>query len=592
MDKKVVANLLEEIAFLLEFHGENAFKVRAFLNAARALSAEPESLETLIAEPGRLEQVKGIGKSIAAVIREFAETGRSSELEELRSRAPHGFDDLIKVPGLGPKKLRALVDRFEIETLDDLERVCRTGEAAKLPGFGLKTVEKILAGIEQVRRFTGQWLFPQAWRSALFLVECLRGAEGVKRLEIAGSLRRRKEVIRDIDILAVVEKSEPVVQAFVQNPLVQEVIAQGETKVSVRLESGLQVDLRLVDEQAFPAALQYFTGSKEHNTALRARARRLGLKLNEYGLFRELSNETKAGTEERLVVHNEDELYRALGLSYIPPELRENMGEIEAAEKGELPKLIELEDYRGTLHCHTNWSDGVETLETLAREAAEMWRLEYLAVCDHSQSATYAHGLELERLKEQGRAIDLWNKKETLRLLKGCEVDILSDGSLDYPDEMLAELEVVVVSVHSHFQMSAEEMTERICRALRNPYADILGHVSGRLLLMREGYPLDLDKVLDVAAECKTIIEINGDPHRLDLDWRYCRAAKSRGLRFAVNPDAHSREGLRNIEYGLNTARKGWLTAMDVVNCLPPEALLELIRQNRMHRLKLRRIAR
>lgn len=585
MDKKQIANKLEEMAFLLEFHGENPFKVRAFQNAARTLAATPEPLELLLEEPARLEQIKGIGKSIASVIREFATTGKCQELEELRERAPQGFDDLIRVPGLGPKRLRVLVEEFGIQTLDQLERVCRTGEITRLPGFGEKLVEKILAGIAQVRKFAGQWLYPQAWECAQLLLDALKKTPGVKHLELAGSLRRRKEVIRDIDIVVSAQNASALKEAFVRHPLVSSVIASGDTKTSVMLTNGMQADLRVVEDSAFPCALQYFTGSKEHNTKLRARAKKLGFKLNEYGLFRE--GETRAsGREVALPVKDEKEIYKFLGLEWIPPELREDLGEIEAAEQKQLPKLIELDDYRGTIHCHTTWSDGADSLEAMVR-AAESWRLEYIGICDHSRSAFYARGLEIERLVEQRREIASLNQSANTKVLAGVECDILPDGTLDYPDDVLGELDVVVVSIHSHFQMSSEEMTQRICRALEQPCADILGHLSGRMLLMREPYAFDLEKVLETAARCRTIIEINGDPYRLDLDWRYCRAAKERGIKFAVNPDAHSSLGLRNIIFGLNTARKGWLTANDVVNCLGVDDLKNLIQANRAYRRSL-----
>lgn len=581
MDKKEIAQLLEEMAFLLEFHGENPFKVRAFQQAARALANESEPLEMLLASPGRLEAVKGIGKSIAAIVREFAESGRCSEYEQLRARAPKGMDDLVRVPGLGPKRLRTLVERLGTETLDDLERACRSGEVEQLPGFGAKTVENILAGIEQVRKFSGQWLYAVAAVEAQALQQYLQQqVPGVERLAVAGSLRRKKEIVRDIDMLAVADSSEELAKVFLAYERVEKVLAHGETKSSVVLKNGLQVDLRVVSREAFPCALQYFTGSKEHNTHLRARAKRRGLKLNEYGLFREAAS----GEEVAIPVTSEEELYEALGLAYIAPELREDLGEIEAAEEGSLPRLIELQDYRGTLHCHTNWSDGADSIEEMGRAAHRQWGLEYLAICDHSRSAFYAGGLSVERLLEQIRAIREQGESLGLKLLTGCECDILPDGSLDYPDEVLEELDIVVVSIHSHFQMSAEEMTRRICQALTHPCADILGHVSGRLLLVRDGYPLDIDRILDEAAKRRTIIEINGDPHRLDLDWRYCRGAKARGLVFAVNPDAHSVGGLANISYGVNVARKGWLTKEDVVNCLSVERLQTLIRERREFR--------
>ncbi|GIX44107.1 MAG: DNA polymerase/3'-5' exonuclease PolX [Candidatus Sumerlaea sp.] len=593
LDKAAIIQLLERIAFLLEYQGANPFKVRAFANAARALQNRPESLEELVS-PGKLEEIEGIGKSIAGVIREAANTGTCKEYEELRQQAPEGFDELIKIPNLGPKKLRALVENLGIRTIADLENACREGRVAKLPGFGLKSEEKLLAGIEQIKRFAGQWLYAEALDYALRIRDTLERLPAAIAVAPAGSLRRCKEIVRDLDFVVASETPEEVIQAFVTHNAVVRILSQGTTKASVLLQNGMQADLRVVDQESFAAALQYFTGSKEHNTTLRARARKMGYRLNEYGLFEtpSLSSEDEPADPSagrRLSLASEEELYGALGLQYIEPELREDMGEIEAAEEGKLPTLVRFEDYRGVLHCHSTWSDGRTSIAELAEAAFVEWKWEYLAICDHSQVATYANGVKIDDLRRQHAEIDAINRKLSsrgFRILKGCECDILADGSLDYPDEVLKAMELVVVSVHSRFQMSEEEMTERLLRAIRHPYADILGHVSGRLLLARDAYAVDYQRIFEVAAEWGTIIEINGDPNRLDLDWRLCKRAKEMGIKFAVNPDAHSREGLANVKYGINVARKGWLEPADVVNCLPLEEFKSLIHKLRKRKLE------
>lgn len=571
LSKSDIAGILRDIAALLEFHDENPFKSRAYENAARALAAEPAALDDLIGEEGRLENIKDIGKSIAKVIRETATTGNSSHLDELRGSTPAGICQLMSIPNLGPKKIRALYEKLGITSAQELEEACKSGAVAQLAGFGEKSGGKILAGIEQTRKFAGQFLYTTALAAAAPLLKTLRACTAVARAETAGSLRRCKEIVRDLDFVASSENPRDVMDYFITLPGVAQVINFGETKTSVLLSSGIQADLRVVAGHEFASALQYFTGSKEHNTQLRGLAKKQGLRANEYGIFH-VTDKTGEGPRDgkRVAALDETAFYKSLGLDYIPPELREGMGEIEAAEAHNLPRLITLDDYRGVLHCHSTWSDGAASIRDMALAARDTWRLEYIAICDHSEAAAYARGIKRGDLARQHEEIDRLNKEfraSEFSILKGCECDILTDGSLDYPDEYLDAMDIVVASIHSRFQMSEADMTARLLRAVENPRTDVLGHISGRLLLAREAYPFDAEKVLARAAECDTAIEINGDPQRLDLDWRLCRRAKQLGCRFSINPDAHSIEALRYIVTGINVARKGWLAAGDVINC-------------------------
>jgi DNA polymerase (family 10) len=590
IDKNQVVSILRDIAFLLEFRGENPFKARAFENASRALLNDPASLDELVSEPGRLEGLKGIGKSTAEIIRESVESGTSALLVELRSEAPGGILDLQKIPNLASAKIRVLVDNLGISGIDDLEAACKSGIVETLPGFGRKSVENLLAGIEQVRSSSGQWLYSKALAIALPILNSLRTHPQVGKAEVAGSLRRCNEIVRDLDFVASSKQPRAVMDFFVALPAVDKVIGSGDTKTSVLLSGGIQSDLRVVSEMDFPAALQYFTGSREHNTAIRGRAKRMGLRVNEYGVFQvgDTRSHATAFSGERIAIKDERDFYEVLGLGYIPPELREDLGEIEAAEHDTLPDLAALLDYLGVLHCHTTWSDGTCSIRELALAARDQWHLKYLAICDHSEAAAYAGGMKRDAVARQHDEIDRLNaefEESHFRILKGCECDILADGSLDYPEEVLGKMELVVASVHTRFQMSREEMTTRLLRAIENPYTDILGHVSGRLLLARNAYALDIVQVLERAAQCGTVIEINGDPQRLDLDWRLCRQAKALGIRFAVNPDAHSVAGLQHIVYGMNVARKGWLTRGDIVNCLPLRTLQKEIARIRSGKL-------
>ena len=571
MDTAKVAAVLDDMGTMLEVRGENPFRCRAYHAAAQALRDLPGDLPEMIAD-GSLAEVPGIGETMLAKITRLVTTGALPEFETLKRETPPGLIALMRVPGLGPKKIKTLYDDLGIESLADLRKAAEAGTIAEMKGFGAKTQAKILEGIAFIEKAGDRVLLSTARRLAEPIVRSLKKIKGVRHLEICGSLRRKKETIGDLDILFSADEPGPVIDAFVQHPYVVAVLAHGPTKASVRLPEGLQCDLRGVTDEQFPFALHYFTGSKEHNIAMRRRAIGQGLKLNEYAL---------EGDKGPVRCKDEAAVFRALGLHWIPPEMREDIGEIELAEHGKLPKLIELDDLTGTFHCHTDWSDGGATLEEMA-EAARERGLHYLGIADHSRSAAYAGGLTIDRVKEQWAEIDRLNAKYKgkFRLFKGTECDILADGRLDFPDEVLAGFDYVVASVHSLFNLPREQQTERIIRALRNPYVTMLGHPTGRLLLTRDGYQLDLDAVIDAAAESGTMIEINANPHRLDLDAPHSRRAKAQGVTIVINPDAHAPTGLDDLTYGIDQARRAGLTKKDVFNTLP----LEKVEQ----RLKLR----
>lgn len=571
MDRRDVARTLEEIAFLLEFKGENPFKVRAYENAARALDTLTEDLGLLVGE-GRLQEVEGIGATMAQRITEMWKTGRMKFYEELVDSTPPGYLDMIRVPGLGAKKVRVLGETLEITSLAELKLAAEQGRIRTLKGFGEQSEKKILQGIAALEAGSGRSLAHKVRPLAEDLLGKLSKHPAVKAAEIGGSLRRWSETVKDVDLLVATTKPADVTKAFLKETTGAAVIGSGETKTSVRLPTGLAIDLRLVRPREFPFALHYFTGNVAHNIRVRSRALDRGWSLNEYAL---------TGKKKPPGIATEADLFRALGLSMIEPELREDRGEIEAAEKGTLPRLITLEDLSGILHCHTTYSDGRSTLEEMAR-AAEALGVSYLGISDHSASARYANGLSEADLKRQQEEIDRWNAgSRKLRILKGAEVDILPDGTLDYPDRVLAGLDFVVASVHTHFTMGEAEMTKRVLAALRNPYVNILAHPTGRLLLAREGFRMRLEEVYKVAAGEGVALEINANPHRLDLDWRELRAAKDQGACFAINPDAHDTEGYADLRYGIGAARKGWLTREDVVNTLPVEKALALFRARR-----------
>ncbi len=567
MDKKTVTAVLDEMGTLLELKGENPFKSRAFHNAARAMEGVTADLDTLV-ETGGLLEIKGIGKSIAEIVKDLVRTGKSKEYLDLRKGFPEGLLDLLRIQGLGPKKVKLLYEKLKIKNLAQLEKAAKENKLADVEGFGKKSQENILEGIAALRSRSEKTLFSTASAAARLVLEAIKKQSGVTRGEIAGSIRRRKEIIGDIDILVSARDAArgPIMDAFVAHPAVESVLAKGETKSSVRLHDGINCDLRIVDEEEFPFALNYFTGSKEHNVELRSRARKYGWSLNEYG-FSKLGDEEKRGAAKKLV-HCKDEadLYRALDLAYIPPELRENTGEIEAAEQGKLPRLVEESDIRGTFHCHTTYSDGVNTLEQMAAAARKLgW--EYLGIGDHSRTAAYAGGLSEEKVRQQVKEIDRLNAGgKGFRLFKGTECDILPNGDLDWPDRVLAQFDYVVISVHSSFKMTQGEMTKRVLKALKQKKVTMLGHPTGRLLLARDPYPIDMVQVIDAAADYGKIIEINAHPMRLDLDWRLCRYASEKGVLISINPDAHNCDGLGDVSYGVGVARKGWLEKDHILN--------------------------
>lgn len=561
METARVARVLDEMGTLLEVRGENAFRCRAYHNAAQALKGLPGDLAPMI-EDGSLAEVPGIGATMLAKIARLVTTGVLPEYDALRRETPPGLVALLRVPGLGPKKIKALHDELKIESLADLRMAAETHKIAGVKGFGAKTEAKIVEGIAFLEKAGDRILQSTARRLVAPILEAVRGHRGVIRAEACGSLRRRADTIGDLDILFSAADPGPILDAFIKRPEVAQVLGHGPTKASVRLEGGVQCDVRGVSDIQYPFALHYFTGSKAHNIAMRRRAIARGLKLNEYAL---------EGDDGPIPCETEEDLFAALGLAYIPPELREDWGEIDAAERGPLPSLIVRADLTGTFHCHSDWSDGGATLEEMA-EGARQAGLAYLGIADHSRVAGYAGGLSADRVRRQWEAIDALNETfgEAFRLYKGTECDILADGSLDFDDDLLAGFDYVVASVHSGFGLDRDAMTRRICRAVRHPRVTMLGHPTGRLLLARDGYAVDLDAVIAAAAEAGTAIEINANPHRLDLDDVHCRRAKAAGVPIVINPDAHAVGGFADLDYGIGVARRAGLGADDVLNAHTP----------------------
>ncbi|MBU1423620.1 MAG: DNA polymerase/3'-5' exonuclease PolX [Bacteroidetes bacterium] len=569
MDNKQVAEILEQIGTLLDLKGENPFKCRAYHNASRIVAALTTDVKQL-AETGELREVKGIGEGLAEKIDELIKTGKLGYYEELKKSLPPGLVEMLRVPGLGPKRIKILYEKLNITTIEKLKEAAEKKQLEELEGFGEKIEENILRGIELVKKHADKFLYPVAKEAADRIVSELKNLKAINRIEVAGSLRRRKEIIGDIDILTSAKSSDTdkIMKAFTSHPDVAKVTATGETKSSVVLKSGINCDLRVVSDDEFPFALSYFTGSKEHNVEMRSISKKFGLSLNEYG-FSELGEEEKRGKAKRKIkCSDEADIFKTLGLLYVPPELRENMGEIEAASQNKMPDLIEEKDIRGTFHCHTNYSDGVNTLEEMAK-TAQILGWEYLGIAEHSKSAAYAGGLSVDKLKKQIKEIDLLNLKfKNFRIFKGIEVDILTDGSLDYDSKTLRSFDFVIVAIHSKFGMSEKDMTRRIIRGMKNKAVTMLAHPTGRLLLEREAYPVNMPEVIKAAADFGVTIEINAHPLRLDLDWRLCKFAKGKGVKIAINPDAHNTKELIYVDYGVGIARKGWLEAKDVINTM------------------------
>ncbi|RLB01421.1 MAG: DNA polymerase/3'-5' exonuclease PolX [Deltaproteobacteria bacterium] len=571
MENKEIAKILEELALLLEIKGENVFKVRAYQNAARTLYSLTKPVRKII-EEGKLESIKGIGKSLASQIKEMVETGDLKFYRELKQSVPEGLFEMLKIPGLGPKKAKVLYEKLGISSIGELEYACVENRLVKLKGFGAKTQDKIIEGIQYIKKFQGHYLINEAWEQAALLKDWLEENTDDVSIEVAGSLRRFKEIVKDVDILAGASDPEHVVKEFVAFPGVSKVTASGNTKASVILEQGMAADLRVVSKEQFPHALQHFTGSKEHNVGLRQLAKKKGLKINEYGVFR---------NGDQILCKDEAEIYRLLNLDYIPPELREGMGEIEAASEHRIPKLVELNDIKGIIHVHTTYSDGKYSLEDMVKYVKSQG-FEYIGISEHSQTAGYAGGLKPDDLKRQKDEIEELRKKYPgFGILWGIESDILPDGSLDYPDEILAQFDFVIGSVHSGFSNDLDKMMQRLTTALRNPFLTILGHPTGRLLLGRPSYAVDMKMLIDVAREEGKVIELNANPHRLDIDWRYCPYAKENGVKVCIAPDAHSQEGIHDIYWGVHCARKGWLEKNDVINCMSLNEILDFFNAKR-----------
>lgn len=573
MTKDKVASILSEIALLLELKGESSFKIRAYENAARALLQLDEDLAELVKE-NRLGSIKGIGKALEQKITELITTGQLKYYEELKSQFPPGLFDLLRIPGLGAKKVRALYETLGITSVGELEYACKENRLVGLPGFGQKTQENILKGIDYCRLSSDKHLLHEAGATAYDIQSRLKECPEVQEVSIAGSLRRQKELIKDIDLLVASDEPDVVMDFFVSLPGVEHITGKGGTKASVRMKSGIGVDMRVVSKAQYPYALHHFTGSKEHNAKLRHIAKSLGFKLNEYGLWR-------LEDDSLVPCSSEAEIFARLGMTYIPPELREDMGEIESALNGSIPNLVKLSDLKGVMHVHTRYSDGSNTIAELVREAKQQG-YSYLGISDHSRSAFYAGGLREDEIKRQHEEIDAFNEKDKdFYIFKGIESDILPDGSLDYEDRILDRFDFVIASVHSRFKMDACSMTKRILAALDNPYTTILGHPTGRLLLSRDGYSLDLDAILEKARERGVIIEINANPYRLDLDWRYVKKAMEMGIRLAVCPDAHSLSEISYMIFGVAMARKGWCEKDVIINCLEAEQLKVVLQRRK-----------
>lgn len=576
MDKEQVAAVLEEIGTLLELQGENPFRCLAYSRAARAIQQLEGSLSEIVAQ-GKLDEVPGIGETLKEKISLLVTTGHLPFYEDLKSKTPPGLLVMLRLPGVGPKKVKAMYDQLGIDSLEKLQTACAADQVAGLKGFGAKTQQKILEGISFLGQMGNRFRLDHALAVAEQLLDGLRELPGVIRIELCGSLRRRRETIKDIDILISSARPKPIMDAFVSLPQVRQVVGQGETKSSIVVSAEgvtgptlINADLRVVSDQQFPFALNYFSGSKEHNVALRQRAQQYGLKLNEYEL---------AGPKKSISCKDEADIYQALDLDYIAPELRENTGEIDAAAAHKLPDLIRPEDLTGAFHCHTTWSDGTASLKEMA-DAARALGFKYLGIADHSQSLNVANGLSPERVHKQQAEIDALNKKmKGFRLFKGTECDILPDGQLDFDDKTLASFDYVVASVHTHFNLSEADMTARILKAINHPRVTMLGHSTGRLLLRRDGYKVDLEAVLKAAAKNGTMVEINAHPQRLDLDWIHCKRAKALGVKLVINPDAHATSEIALTRYGVSVARRGWIEKGDVFNTEPVSAVEEFLKE-------------
>ncbi len=566
-----IADLFERLGNLLELEGANPFRVRAYRAAARTVRGYPESMADLVGSGADLHQLPNIGGDLAGKIQTVVETGRLPLLEEIESRVPGQLSDLMAVEGLGPKRVRTLYDELHIRSVEDLRRAATSGRIRALPGFGEKTEQKIIAGLDNLSVRKGRTPLPEAEETARSLVAWLEACKGVREVTVAGSFRRRKDTVGDLDMLVVAGKRSGVMDRLRSFDEVREVVSAGEKRATVLLRSGMQVDLRVVAGVSKGAALLYFTGSKPHNIAIRRLAVDRKWKLNEYGLFR---------GKRRIAGRTEKEVYGRLGMAWVPPELREDRGEVEAAKRRRLPKLVRLEHIRGDLHCHTSATDGRLSIEKMARAAAKMG-YRYLSINDHTRHVTVAGGLDADKLLRQIEAIDRLNERvDGITILKSSEVDILEDGSLDLPDDVLRHLDFTVCAVHYGFGLSREKQTERILRAMDNPCFNILAHPTGRLIRERAPYAVDLPRLMEGARERGCVMEVNAHPARLDLNDEGCRMARDAGVRVVISTDAHSDSDLRYLRFGVDQARRGWMTAEDVLNTRGVRALKQALRRS------------
>ncbi|PNT89541.1 DNA polymerase/3'-5' exonuclease PolX [Coxiella burnetii] len=565
-----IAAMLYKLADLLEIRGENPFRIRAYRSAARLIDKLPKSVAEMLKEGEDLTELPGIGAALAEKIKTIVTTGKLPQLDRLEKKMPTALTELLMIEGLGPKRIKILHEKLHIKNLDDLKKELDRGTIRDLHGFGEKTEKLIFIGLKSFTKGKRRMKLADAEKIAVPLLDYLKKAPDIKKVDIAGSFRRRKETVGDLDILAVATKGRKVVDYFTKFEEVLRVISHGTTRSTVFLRSGIQVDLRVVPEKSYGAAMHYFTGSKSHNITIRKMALKRNLKVNEYGVYK--GNRQVAGKTEK-------EFYAFFNMPYIEPELRENRGELEAALKGQLPKLITLKDIRGDLHCHTNATDGKYSLEAMA-EAAQTRGYRYMAITDHSKHLSVARGLDKKRLIEQIKMIDKLNGKlKGFTILKGIEVDILENGQLDLPDSILKELDLTVCSVHYKFNLSEKRQTERILRAMDNPYFNILGHPSGRLIGRRDPYSVNIERIIDAVKTNGCLLEINAQPNRLDLDDTHCKMAKDLGIKMVVSTDAHSINQLANIKFGIDTARRGWLEKKDVINTYPLTELKKLLRR-------------
>lgn len=575
MHNTEIAQILMEIGEHLEMKGENVFKVKAYEKAAQTITELDKELNDIYKEKGLkgLEEIPGVGPSIAEKIEELIKTGKSKYYEKLKKKAPVDLGELMKVEGLGPKGIQKLYEELDVTNLEELTEAAKLGKIAKLKGFGKKSEEKILRGIEFVKKSGGRFLLGQIIPQVKEIEDYLKKFKEVNKVIVAGSVRRKKETVGDVDFLATSDKPEKMIDFFTKIPSVVEVMAKGDTRAAIKLKSRLNVDLRVVPEESYGAALNYFTGSKEHNIALRQIAIGKGYKLNEYGLY---------DGERQIAGKTEEEIYKTLGLEYIEPELREMIGEIQASLENKLPKLIDYKDLKGDLQIQTTWSDGTASIEQMAREAIKRG-LEYILITDHTKRLAMTKGLDEKRILEQMEEIDHINKKFhadglKFKILKGSECDILKDGSLDLPDEVLEKLDIVGVSIHSHFNLPRAEQTIRVKKAIQNPHADIFFHPTGRLINKRPAIDLDMEEIIKIAKETGTVMEINAFYDRLDLKDDHIRMCVKAGVKLAIDSDAHSTSHFSMLEYGIAQARRGWAEKKDIINCWPLEKMLLMLK--------------